>query len=72
MSAEHVAAPVEAGKLFDKLEGLHPGFRAKVLDSSAVTVNLEYIEVDGEDAAQRGLVIREGDEVAIIPPVSSG
>ena len=44
----------------------------KVLSSCAVTVNLTYIDIDGEDAPDAGLVIKEGDEVAIIPPVSSG
>lgn len=72
LATEHVTAPVEAGQLFAKLEGLHPGIWAKVLDSCAVTVNLDYIDVEGEDAPHRQLVIKEGDEVAIIPPVSSG
>jgi len=71
-STEHLAAPVEAGELFAKLESLHPGIQARVLDSCAVTVNLDYIDVDGEDAPHKRLVIKEGDEVAIIPPVSSG
>jgi molybdopterin converting factor small subunit len=71
-STEHVAAPVEAGDLFAKLEALHPGIGAKVLESCAVTVNLDYIDVEGEDAPHKRLVIKEGDEVAIIPPVSSG
>jgi molybdopterin converting factor small subunit len=71
-STEHLPAPVEAGELFAKLEERYPGIQAKVLESCAVTVNLEYIDIDGDDAPHRGLVIKEGDEVAIIPPVSSG
>ena len=44
-----------------------------VLESCAVTVNLEYVDVEEENGRERaGVVIKEGDEVAIIPPVSSG
>ncbi|KAF2727488.1 hypothetical protein EJ04DRAFT_517216 [Polyplosphaeria fusca] len=69
-SSEHLPAPVSARSLFDELEQRYPGMRDKVLGSCAVTVNLEYVDVeDGEDADR---AIEAGDEVAIIPPVSSG
>jgi molybdopterin converting factor small subunit len=57
------------------------------LRSAAVTVNLEYVdfEVDGEGNVVKvvgvegregegdgEVVIRQGDEVGIVPPVSSG
>lgn len=71
-SNEHLPAPLAARDLFAKLEEKYPGIGDKVLSSCAVTVNLSYIDVDGEDAADLELVIGEGDEVAIIPPVSSG
>ena len=71
-TSEHLPAPVEARELFSKLEDRYPGIKDKVLGSCAVTVNLAYIDVDGDDAPDGGLVIKEGDEVAIIPPVSSG
>lgn len=71
-ATEHIPAPVQAGKLFALLEGMYPGITKKVLDSCAVTVNLAYMDLDGDDAADVALVINEGDEVAIIPPVSSG
>ena len=71
-STEELPAPVQARNLFAQLEKRYPGISAKVLDSCAVTVNLEYIDMDGDDATQGNLVIKEGDEVAIIPPVSSG
>lgn len=71
-SGEHMAAPLEARQLFARLEEMYPGIGQKVLSSCAITVNLEYVDLDGEDAADLKLVIREGDEVAIIPPVSSG
>ncbi len=70
-------------QLFETLEGRYPGIKRKVLKSSAVTVNLEYVEleVDGEGNMLEGgksageggeVVIGKGDEVGIIPPVSSG
>ncbi|KAF2662045.1 Molybdopterin synthase sulfur carrier subunit [Lophiostoma macrostomum CBS 122681] len=71
-SSEHIAAPLRAGSLFEELEKKYPGMEAKVLASCAVTVNLDYIEIDGGNAPDLDLVIQEGDEVAIIPPVSSG
>lgn len=60
-----------------------------MLSSAALTVNLEYVEmeVDAEGNVMRALmedqgsgkgegdkevVIRVGDEVAVVPPVSSG
>lgn len=66
--SEHLSAPLPVKDLFSALEKLYPGFKEKVLDSCMLTVNLEYVDL--EDAASA--TIREGDEVAIIPPVSSG
>ncbi len=44
-----------------------------MLDHSLVTINLSYVDVpSGEDEGAEEIVIQEGDEVAIIPPVSSG
>ncbi|TVY32227.1 Molybdopterin synthase sulfur carrier subunit [Lachnellula subtilissima] len=57
-------------ELFDTLEEKYNGMKAKVLASCLVTVNLEYVDIP-EDCASEP-VIKEGDEVAIIPPVSSG
>lgn len=71
-ASEHLPAPVGARDLFSKLEDMYPGIKDKVLGSCAVTVNLVYIDIEGDDAPDVGLVIGEGDEVAIIPPVSSG
>lgn len=67
--SEDIAAPVQAGGLFALLEERYPGMRERVLSSCAVTINMEYIDVKDEDAERS---INEGDEVAIIPPVSSG
>ncbi|KAF1846325.1 Molybdopterin synthase sulfur carrier subunit [Cucurbitaria berberidis CBS 394.84] len=71
-ASEHLPAPVRARDLFALLEERYPGIGEKVLSSCAVTVNLEYVDAGGDDAEDAGRVIKEGDEVAIIPPVSSG
>ena len=82
-SSEFLRAPLEVGGLFEVLEERYKGFKEKVLVSCLVTVNLEYVDIAGEageggkdaqEVKERGdsTVIQEGDEVAIIPPVSSG
>ena len=59
--------------LFAVLEKQYPGITKAVLDSCAVTVNLEYVDVEEEGGVEEGgVVVNVGDEVAIIPPVSSG
>lgn len=65
---EFLSAPLAIGKLYDVLDEKYPGIKRMVLDTCMVTVNLEYIDL--EDEPEREL--KEGDEVAIIPPVSSG
>ncbi|KAJ4520832.1 hypothetical protein HRR90_001561 [Exophiala dermatitidis] len=95
-------APTTLRSVFCGLETRFPGFTEKVLKSSAVTVNLEYVDSldladldvqrdlrliggrdDGRDRREDGkdqegsgagldMVISPGDEVGIIPPVSSG
>ncbi|KAF2488281.1 Molybdopterin synthase sulfur carrier subunit [Lophium mytilinum] len=71
-NTENIPAPIVATDLFGVLEQRYPGITEKVLSSCAVTVNLQYVDLEGEDAADKDLIIQEGDEVAIIPPVSSG
>lgn len=68
-------APLSVGGLFNALEEKYSGIRGKVLGSCLVTVNLNYVDtpsIDDQDASNPGRIIQEGDEVAIIPPVSSG
>lgn len=72
LTVEHFPAPIKAGDLYAKLEERHPGISDKILSSCAVTVNLEYVEIGESDGADVERVIKEADEVAIIPPVSSG
>jgi len=66
--AEFFAAPSSVATLFKTLEAKYPGISGKVLASCALTVNLDYIDMEDSDR----VVIQEFDEVAIIPPVSSG
>ena len=70
LESEHLQAPLQLSKLFDALEVRYNGISAKVLKGCAVTINLEYVDVpsNGEEDVQ----IKAGDEVGIIPPVSSG
>ncbi|KAK2019930.1 this family protein [Colletotrichum eremochloae] len=72
-SKQHEAflAPMSLKNLFDVLEERYSGIKESILESCLVTVNLEYVDVPGPDDGD-GLEIRAGDEVAIIPPVSSG
>ena len=91
VSSETLPAPLPLSQLFPALESRHPGITAKVLKSCAVTVNLEYIDVDEDvsptpdqaasteepgSTSSTGeastYIIQPGDEVGIIPPVSSG
>lgn len=72
-SKEHEAlpAPLPLGELFDALEERYSGIKAKILESCLVTVNLDYVDMP-QPGETTSAVIKEGDEVAIIPPVSSG
>ncbi|KAL8376112.1 hypothetical protein RB595_007297 [Gaeumannomyces hyphopodioides] len=70
---ESLPAPLPLGKLFSTLEERYGGIKAKVLDSCLVTINLDYVDIPADGVAEaEQLIISEGDEVAIIPPVSSG
>jgi molybdopterin synthase sulfur carrier subunit len=69
---EILAAPLPVSKLFDVLEAKHQGIKDRILSSCLVTVNLSYVDIPESDDDANQIVIKEGDEVAIIPPVSSG
>lgn len=71
---EILPAPLPVRKLFATLEDRYPGIRAKILESCLLTINLKYVDVpeDNNEGGADEAVINEGDEVAIIPPVSSG
>ncbi|KAI1457459.1 molybdopterin synthase small subunit CnxG [Annulohypoxylon moriforme] len=66
-------APLSLTDLFSKLEEMYNGITDKILDSSMVTINLQYVDVPRPgDESSPTVTIQQGDEVAIIPPVSSG
>ena len=68
-------APMSLDDLFKSLEKLYPGIYDRILLTSAVTRNLEYVDTQqNEDVRNSGerTLLNQGDEVAIIPPVSSG
>ncbi|KAF7176173.1 hypothetical protein CNMCM7691_001649 [Aspergillus felis] len=67
-ATETLPAPLPLSRLFDVLEERYPGIRDKVLVSCGVSLREEYVDVDADGE----VVIGAGDEVAIIPPVSSG
>jgi len=65
--------PLPLSQVPDALEKQYPGIKEKILESCALTVNLDYVDLEEEGAkGEQGLVVQPGDEVAIIPPVSSG
>lgn len=68
---ETLEAPLKMNELFDVLEKKYNGIKSKVLNSCLVTLNLDYVDI-AEGDKETTAIIQEGDEVAIIPPVSSG
>src|SRR5262249_37684320 len=68
---ESLPAPLPLNKLFGTLEDKYRGFKDKVLTSCLVTINFDYADIPAEGDGC-SVMIKAGDEVAIIPPVSSG
>ncbi|OBR15275.1 Molybdopterin synthase sulfur carrier subunit [Colletotrichum higginsianum IMI 349063] len=68
---EAIPGPLSLKKLFEVLEERYIGIKERILDSSLVTVNLEYVDIPGPDDGD-GPIIQAGDEVAIIPPWGLG
>jgi small subunit ribosomal protein S28e len=69
---ETFEAPFPLSNLYDYLELRYVGIKQKVLASCLVTINLEYIDIPDCKKGDDEIMIKAGDEVGIIPPVSSG
>lgn len=70
-SDELFPAPMTLAQLLDELETRYKGITQKVLRRCMITVNLEYVDCETEEQRE-GVVLRGGDEVGILPPVSAG
>jgi molybdopterin converting factor small subunit len=70
LESEQLPAPLQLSKLFEKLEVRYDGIFSKVLKGCAITINLEYVDIPVNHDHE--ILIKAGDEVGIIPPVSSG
>lgn len=70
--SESLPAPIPLSELFALLEEKYPGIKEKVLGSCSLAVAGEYVEFDLESGEGGGKMIEPGEEVAVIPPVSSG
>ncbi|OQO14292.1 hypothetical protein B0A48_01168 [Cryoendolithus antarcticus] len=67
---DHLPTPFHVSRLPDVLEERYPGIKSKVLVSCAITVNLDYVDLEEEaDKDNDGLLVTAGDEVAVIPPL---
>ena len=72
-ASDDFPAPMSVKALFNILETKYKGITDYVLSSSTVTVNLDYVDVEQDfEKTGKKFEIQAGDEVAIIPPVSSG
>ena len=74
---EEFPAPFPLHQLPDLLESSYPGIGKAILDSAAITLNLEYVDLDVQatndaEYQAKSFTIHDRDEIAIIPPVSSG
>ncbi|KAI5235695.1 hypothetical protein E4T47_08426 [Aureobasidium subglaciale] len=63
-ASDLLPAPMKLLDLFDHLETMYPKIKQNILHSCALTVNLEYVDVE----ADADMLINHGDEVAVIPP----
>ncbi|TGO15464.1 hypothetical protein BTUL_0040g00720 [Botrytis tulipae] len=70
--SETFSAPLPLSRLFETLEDRYNGMKDNVLRSCLVTINLEYVDIPETGSDGTETTIKDGDEVAIIPPVSSG
>jgi len=69
-----LSAPMTLNQLYAELEQRWPGIGEKILKSSQVVLNLEYVDCEWDEMQTKGneVTIKQGDEVGIVPPVSAG
>ena len=67
-NTERLPAPLQLSELYPLLEARYPGIKEKVLISCGLSLEGNYVDIE-EDSTT---IIQAGDEVAVIPPVSSG
>lgn len=67
-------APTTLKGALEELERKFPGFGEKILKSSQIAVNLDYVDWTWDQREIKGaaVTIQPGDEVGIVPPVSAG
>mmetsp|Transcript_13301 Transcript_13301/g.16568 ORF Transcript_13301/g.16568 Transcript_13301/m.16568 type:complete len:90 (-) Transcript_13301:1151-1420(-) len=58
----------EPKAVFQYLEREHPDMK-DILESAAIAINEEYVDLQDPDEQQ---ILKPGDKVAIIPPISGG
>lgn len=66
-----IPADLQIKDLFDYLASSQPDLASQqakaILDTCACAINLEYVDIAEDES-----VLKDGDEVALIPPVSGG
>ncbi|QSZ30329.1 hypothetical protein DSL72_004851 [Monilinia vaccinii-corymbosi] len=67
--SESFRAPLPLSKLFETLENRYNGMIDEVLRSCLVTINLEYVDIPKTGSNNVEIIIKDGDEVAIVPPL---
>ncbi|OAJ44904.1 hypothetical protein BDEG_28087 [Batrachochytrium dendrobatidis JEL423] len=58
-------------QLIEALTAKHPSI-LQILESSMIAVNMSYVDKQGLLEDGEYVQIRDGDEIAVIPPVSGG
>jgi molybdopterin converting factor subunit 1 len=68
VASETMDVPTSLGELTDILTSKYGTELRKILDHSLYAVNMDYVE----KSAEVNVMLKDKDEIAIIPPVSGG
>ncbi|KAJ8330896.1 hypothetical protein BDV3_002793 [Batrachochytrium dendrobatidis] len=74
LEMDHLILPgstVSMPQLIEALTAKHPSI-LQILESSMIAVNMSYVDKQGLLEDGEYVQIRDGDEIAVIPPVSGG